>query len=138
MFSPQTPAADARSKKARKRQREGDEAGAAAAASAAGPSKKGKGGGGAASTKEEGEEGDEGEEGEEGDKQLVKNGFFSDVEFSSLPLSAGMLAALANLNFSTTTKIQASCCNAPPARRQTLAPTEPPVALTPSPLLDVI
>ena len=104
---PQAPAADAGGKKARKRQREGDEE-AAAAASAAAPSKKGKGVGGATSTQEEEEE--EEEEGE-GDQQLVKTGFFSAVKFSSLPLSAGMLTALAELNFSTTTKIQASCCH---------------------------
>ena len=104
---PQAPAANAGGKKARKRQREGDEE-AAAAASAAAPSKKGKGVGGATSTQEEEEE--EEEEGE-GDQQLVKTGFFSAVKFSSLPLSAGMLTALAELNFSTTTKIQASCCH---------------------------
>lgn len=115
----QVPTSDVGNAKARKRQREGDEA--AAAVAAATQRKKGKGGNGAARAQEEdkdkGEEENEEEvelegEGEgEGDRQLVKTGFFSAVKFSALPLSAGMLAALANLNFSTTTKIQASCCN---------------------------
>lgn len=103
--SPQAPAADAGGKKARKRQREGDEVAGAPGATA--PSKKGKGVGGAASAQEEEEQEGEGE----GEQQLVKTGFFSAVKFSSLPLSAGMLAALAKLKFSTTTKIQASCCS---------------------------
>lgn len=63
------------------------------------------------STQEEEEEEEEEQEGE-GEQQLVKNGFFSEVKFSALPLSAGMLAALAKLEFSTTTKIQASYCDA--------------------------
>ncbi|CAM9172813.1 unnamed protein product, partial [Ectocarpus fasciculatus] len=40
-------------------------------------------------------------------QQLVKTGFFSDVKFSTLPLSSGMLSALAKLKFVMTTKIQA-------------------------------
>lgn len=56
---------------------------------------------------EEGEE--EGEDGSrpgDGEKPLVKNGFFSGEAFTDLPLSTGMLGALAGLNFTTTTKIQ--------------------------------
>ncbi|CAM9259017.1 unnamed protein product [Pylaiella littoralis] len=89
--------------KARKRQRDGEETEVAAAA---GPSKRGK-------EKESGKglgvgDAATGTEGEgEGGQQLVKTGFFSEEEFSELPLSDGMLAALANLNFATMTKIQA-------------------------------
>lgn len=43
-----------------------------------------------------------------GEKQLVKTGFFSGEKFADLPLSEGMHTALANLKFTTTTKIQAS------------------------------
>eukprot|EP00752_Nemacystus_decipiens_P003785 g3485.t1 len=101
----EAPAADAGGKKARKRPREGKET--QVAASSAVPSKKGKGFGAATSTEEEEEQEGEGEGEGEGEQHLVKTGFFSAVKFSALPLSAGMLAALAKLEFSTTTKIQA-------------------------------
>lgn len=41
-------------------------------------------------------------------QQVVKSGFFSGDEFADLPLSEPVLAALATLDFTTTTKIQAS------------------------------
>ncbi|CAN0291757.1 unnamed protein product [Ectocarpus sp. 6 AP-2014] len=85
--------------KARKRQRDDDQGGSA-------PSKRGKEG---AAGKPQSSEGAGGAASKEEDKvqQLVKTGFFSNVEFSTLPLSSGMLSALAKLNFVMTTKIQA-------------------------------
>ncbi|CAN0023523.1 unnamed protein product, partial [Scytosiphon promiscuus] len=77
--------------KARKRQRDGEEV--------PGSTKKGKE---IAASKPESADAAE----EEG-QQLVKTGFFSTVKFSALPLSDVMFAALAELNFTTTTKIQA-------------------------------
>lgn len=92
---PQTAAAGG--EKARKRQRD-DQGGSA-------PSKRGKEG---AAGKPQSSEGAGAAARKEEDKvqQLVKTGFFSDVEFSALPLSSGMLSALAKLNFVMTTKIQ--------------------------------
>ncbi|CAN0154004.1 unnamed protein product, partial [Ectocarpus fasciculatus] len=93
---PQTAAAGG--EKARKRQRDDKEGSA--------PSKRGREeavgkpqsseGAGAATSNEE-----------DTVQQLVKTGFFSDVKFSTLPLSSGMLSALAKLKFVMTTKIQA-------------------------------
>lgn len=45
---------------------------------------------------------------EAGEQHATKTGFFSGEKFSDLPLSEGMFAALKDLNFVTTTKIQAS------------------------------
>lgn len=67
-------------------------------------SKKAREGRGAATTGPSGK--GSGEDG--GEKQLVKTGFFSGEAFTDLPLSMGMLDALASLKFTTTTKIQAS------------------------------
>lgn len=89
--APQKPAV-ASGGKARKRQRDGE--------GVTGPSKKGKEGGVS--------EPEAASAGEEGEQQLVKTGFFSTVKFSDLPLSDVMFAALAKLNFTTTTKIQVS------------------------------
>ena len=44
-----------------------------------------------------------------GEPQLAKSGFFSGKKFSELPLSNDILASLTSLNFTMTTKIQASC-----------------------------
>ncbi|CAB1114216.1 unnamed protein product [Ectocarpus sp. CCAP 1310/34] len=85
--------------KPRKRQRD-DQGGSA-------PSKKGKDG---ATGKPQSSEGAGAAASKQEDTvpQLVKTGFFSNVEFSTLPLSSGMLSALAKLKLVMTTKIQSA------------------------------
>lgn len=93
---PQTAAAGG--EKARKRQRD-DQGGSA-------PSKRGKEEGAVGKPQSSEGAGAAASNGDDKVQQLVKTGFFSDVEFSTLPLSSGMLSALAKLNFVRTTKIQ--------------------------------